>query len=77
MYCVIHSFQVCFIKHLGNQHKQKNPWSSLVVHQVKDLALSLLWLGFSAWSGNFCMLWAWSKKKKEKKERKKAEVRKD
>ena len=25
---------------------------------VKDLALSLLWLGFGLWSGNFHRLWA-------------------
>ena len=30
---------------------------------VKDSALSLLWLGFSPWSGNF-MLWARPKQKK-------------
>ena len=38
--------------------------SSLVVQQVKDLALSLRWLGlllwhrFNLWPGNFCMPWA-------------------
>ena len=26
---------------------------------VKDLALSLLWLGFDPWPENFCMAWAW------------------
>ena len=32
---------------------------------VKDLVLSLLWLGsllwrgFNSWPGNFCMPWAW------------------
>ena len=29
---------------------------------VKDLVLSLLWLGFDPWCRNFCMLWAWGKK---------------
>ena len=29
---------------------------------VKDLELSLLWLGFDPWPGNFHMLWAWPKK---------------
>ena len=35
---------------------------------VKDLALSLLWLGsqlwqeFDPWPLNFCMLWVWPKK---------------
>ena len=32
-------------------------WSSLLAHQVKDLALSLLWHGFDPWPGNFHMLW--------------------
>lgn len=27
--------------------------SSLVVHEVKDLMLSLLWLGFESWPQNF------------------------
>ena len=39
--------------------------SSLVVQQVKDLALSLLWCRFSPWDGNFHMLQAWSKSKKK------------
>lgn len=30
---------------------------SLMVQQVKDLALSLLCLGFDPWPGNFNMLW--------------------
>ena len=33
---------------------------------VKDLALSLLWLGFRPWPGNFCMLLAQPKIKKNK-----------
>ena len=42
---------------------------SLVLQWVKDLALSLQWLGlllwhrFDPWPGNFYMLWAWLKKK--------------
>ena len=36
--------------------------SSLVTQWVKDLALSLLWLGFNLWPGNF-MSWAWQKQK--------------
>ena len=41
-----------------------------MARQVEDLAVPLmwlgllLWLGFSPWPGNFCMLWAWPKKKK-------------
>ena len=38
-------------------------WSSLVAYLVKDLALSLLWCGFSPWPGNFCILQAQPKKK--------------
>ena len=33
---------------------------------VKDLALSLLWLGFRPWPGNFCMLLAQPKMLKNK-----------
>ena len=32
---------------------------------VKDLALSLLWLEFDPWPGNFCVPWVWPKKRKE------------
>ena len=38
--------------------------SSLMVKQVKDLALSLLWHGFDPWPWNFCMPQVWPKKKK-------------
>ena len=31
---------------------------------IKDPVLSLLWLGFDPWPRNFCILWAWPKKKK-------------
>ena len=43
-------------------------WSSRVAQWVKDLALSLLWLGlllwcrFDPWPGNFCRPWVWPKK---------------
>ena len=36
-------------------------WSSLMVQQVKDPALSLLWLGFNPWPGNSHMPWSWPK----------------
>ena len=46
--------------------------SSLVAQWVKDLAVSVMWLGsvlwhgprFDPWPGNFCMLWVQPKKKK-------------
>ena len=44
-------------------------WSSLVAQQVKDLVLSLQWLGLLLWHGfdpwpeNFYILWAQQKKK--------------
>ena len=41
--------------------------SFLVAQQLKDMALSLLWLGFDPCSGEFHMLQAWPKKKKKKK----------
>ena len=37
---------------------------------VKDLVLSLLWLGFDPWSRNFCMSRAWSKIKIKNKTKK-------
>ena len=36
-------------------YKIDRQWSSLVVQQVKDLALSLLQCRFNPWPGNFCM----------------------
>ena len=45
--------------------------SSLVVQQVKDPVLSLLWLvsplwhGFDPWPRNFHILWVWPKKGKK------------
>ena len=41
--------------------------SSLVASQVKDLALSLLWLGFSPWPGSVYLLWVRLKKRGKKK----------
>jgi len=44
-----------------------------VFQQIKDLALSVPWLGsllqhrFNHWSGNFCISWAQPKKKKKRK----------
>ena len=32
-----------------------------MVQGDKDPVLSLLWLGFNPWSGNFYMLWVWPK----------------
>ena len=32
---------------------------------VQDPALALQWGRFDPWPGNFCMLWAWPKKKKK------------
>ena len=46
----------------------RKSWSSLVLWQDKDLALSLLWLrlllwyGFDPWPGNVHMPWARPKK---------------
>ena len=36
---------------------------------VKDSALSLLWLRFDPWPGNFCMPWAGPEKKERERER--------
>ena len=38
-----------------------------MVQRVKDLALSLLWLGMNPWPGNFHMPRVWPKKKERKK----------
>ena len=52
--------------------KKKKTWSSLVTQQVKDLALSLLWLGSLLWHGfipwprNFHMPQLWPKTNKQK-----------
>ena len=43
--------------------------SSLVAQGIKDLVLSLRWLGlllwhgFDPWPGNICMWWVWPEKK--------------
>ena len=39
-------------------------WRFLVVQQVEDPALPLLWCEFGPWPGNFCMSWELPKKKK-------------
>ena len=50
-------------------HCERVDWSYLVAKQIKDPALSLLWLRsllwcrFDLWPGNFCMPWVWFKKK--------------
>ena len=57
------SVTMCVFGNYQNRH----PWSSLVVQYVKDLALSLQWLGtllwrgFDPWPGNFRILRAWPK----------------
>ena len=33
--------------------------------EAKDPALALLWCWFNLWPWNFCMPWAWPKKKKK------------
>lgn len=43
----------------------KEPWSSPVVQQAKDLVLPRQWLGSDLWPGDFHMLWEQQKKKKE------------
>ena len=45
-------------------------WSSLVAQWVKDLVLSLLWLGFNPCPGNFRMPWTQPKKQKERRKEK-------
>ena len=37
-------------------------WRSLVAPWVKDLVLSLQWLRFDPWPGNFCVPWVWPPK---------------
>ena len=50
----------------GQIDRFKNcPGSSLVPQWVKDPSLSLLWLGFHPWPGDFCMPWVPPKKKKK------------
>lgn len=43
----------------------KEPWSSPVVQQAKDLVLPRQWLGSDLWPGDFHMLWEQQKKKKK------------
>ena len=35
----------------------------MVARQVKDPVLTLLWCGLDPWPRNFCMPWAWPKKR--------------
>ena len=57
----------------AHYYQNKGFYSSLVMQWVKDLALSLLWLGsllwrrFDTWPGNFHMPWVQPKKEKRKK----------
>ena len=39
--------------------------SSLVAEQLRIRHCQLLWLRLNPWPGNFCMLWAWPKKRKD------------
>ena len=55
---------------LGNLRRKWEFRSSLVAHWVKDLALSLQWLRFSHWPGNFHMPKAWPKKKRRRRRKK-------
>ena len=45
-------------------HKKFPNWEFISCLAVKDLALSLLWLGFDSWARNLQMLWVQPKKKK-------------
>lgn len=47
----------------------KEPWSSPVVQQAKDLVLPRQWLGSDLWPGDFHMLWEQQKKKKRTRHR--------
>ena len=55
--------------------EKREKWSSLVAQQVKDSALSLLWLRllqwhrFDPWPQNFHVPWARPRGKKKKKKR--------
>ena len=42
---------------------------------VKDLVLSLLWLGFSSWPGKCHMPWTYPKEKKKKRRKKRKEMK--
>lgn len=53
-YCSI--CPVDFLRNYSNTvFKKCMSWSSLVTQWVKNLVLSLLWLGFDLWRLNFCM----------------------
>ena len=49
---------------MGHSLRVLVAWSCLVVQQIKDLALSWLWLGFHLWPWNFHMPQMQLKKKK-------------
>ena len=50
------------IQRTERKSKTKTCWEFLVDLAIKDLVLSLPWLRFDPWPGNFCMPWAWPKK---------------
>ena len=51
----------CGPKKTKKRKKKKSKWEFPGGLVVKNPALSLLWLGFQPWPGNFCMTWAWPK----------------
>lgn len=48
----------------------RSPRHSLVAQRAKDLTLSVLWIGFSPCTGNFCMPWLGQKNKTKNKQTK-------
>ena len=59
----------------ASKYKRRIIQNSLTVQCVKDPALSLSWLRFNPWPGNFHTLPLQIKKKKEKKKKKKEKKR--
>ena len=59
----ISSIHILVSKYYTPLKRTRDPWSSLVVQQVKDLELSLLrlrsqlWRGLDPWTQNFLKLW--------------------
>ena len=54
---------------MANVYYQNNKskveiWDFPGALELKDSALSQQWLSLDPWSGNFCIPWAWPKKKK-------------
>jgi len=47
---------------MNNKQKEKGGRNSLVVHWVKDRALSQLWCRFNPWPRNFNMPYVWKRK---------------